>query len=245
MAVVVIIGMLAFLSLGDDEPEAKPKPPKDTRPIATGVGISKPGNPRSGTYRYKTTGQESIDEPPTTNKYPAETTTTVVDTDCGYDSTWDIAPGRSETTRKCIRVDPDRHRGWTVTSTVSANPLLQPNPSAYECVDLFDLYTNARVGETYAGRCTQANTFNTISYETVDMPTIVVGDERVRTVHLFIRSVKGGGSTGNTTEDRWVLPGSGLVVRSDLKQTDKVTTATGAATYKQSYRIKLENLAPE
>ena len=246
MAVVIGVAVVAFLALsGDDNSEAKPPKPKDTRPIAAGIGISRTGNPRSGTYHYATTGQESIDPPPTTVKYPAETTITVEDTDCGYDTTWDIAPGRSEVTRKCIKLDPEQHRGWTIEQTESNNTLLVPNPSVYACADLFDLYAKARVGETYAGQCTQDNTFNTISYETVDMPMLVVGNVRVRTVHLFIRSVKGGGRTGKTTEDRWVLPGSGLVVRSDVTQNDKVTTPTGAATYNQKYRIKLKDLNPD
>jgi hypothetical protein len=244
VVVVVLIGVVVLLSLGDDDSDAKPKPTKDTRPIATGIGITSTGNPRSGTYRYRTTGQESINTPPTTNKYPATTTVTVVDTDCGYDSTWNIAQGRSETTRKCIKIDPDRHRGWTITATESANALLQPNPSVYACVDLFDLYTKARVGETYAGQCTQGTQFSTISYETVDTPKLVVGKVRVPTVHLLIRTVKGGRQTGQTTEDRWVLPGSGLVVRSVVRQTDQVSTAAGPAKYQQRYRVDLSELAP-
>jgi hypothetical protein len=245
VAVLVVAGVVVLLSRGgSDDTAATPSTTQDPRPLATGIGISTTGNPRSGTYRYTTIGQESIDAPPTTLKYPAETTITVADTDCGYDSTWDIVPGRSEITRKCIKFDPDRHRGWTIEQTESNNPLLVPNPSVYACADLFDLYTKARIGETYAGRCTQDTNFNTISYETVDLPTLVVGDVRVRTVHLFIRSVKGGSRTGKTTEDRWVLPGSGLIVRSDVTQTDQVTTPTGPATYQQKYRIKLQSVTP-
>ena len=125
----------------------------------------------------------------------------------------------------------------------------QTDADTYTCGDVVELPVDAKQGSSWKGACKDApasgqpNT-TALAYRVVGPEQVTVAGRPVDTVHLRITSTQGGQRSGGGVEDRWVVPGTNLVVRSIDHEKDRSPSPIGDVTYTQQYDIRLQSLDP-
>jgi len=208
---------------------------------------TRPGHPVPGVYLYRTVGSESVSAlGGATNTYPKTTTLTVTDTPCGVDTRWNVLVGRFDGATRCRR----RDGTWMLTGTVTSDRFFgETDGDSYTC-DAVELPVTPEQGSSWKGSCTDApaggepNT-TALAYRVVGTEKVQVAGKPVETVHLRITATQGGQRSGGGVEDRWVVQGTNLVVRSLDREKDRSPSPIGTVTYKQQYDIVLRSLDPK
>jgi len=210
-------------------------------------GAGRPGDPTPGVYLYRTVGSESVSAlGGATNSYPSTTTLTVTATPCGVDTRWDVLVGRFDGASRCRRSD----GAWILTGTTTSDRFFnRTDADTYTCADVIELPAAPKVGATWTGTCKDAPTSGTpnttLAFRVIGPEAVTVDGRPVATVHLRITATQGGQRSGGGVEDRWVLTGRNLVVRSRSNETDQSPSPIGSVTYRQHYDITLQSLEPQ
>ena len=201
-----------------------------------------PNRPAPGVYRYRTTGQEHVNAlGGQTNHYPPITTLTVTNTRCGVDTRWDILTGRYEAGQHCLEPDGD----WILVRTQAAHRFFnQTETTTGACTGMVELPANPKRGQRWSGRCGDNQAWARSDFRVLGTATVRVGGQSVETVHLEITTEQMGDRSGGGTEERWVHPKTGLIVRSHNHHRDHSPSPIGSVTYEETYEIVLESLTP-
>jgi hypothetical protein len=200
------------------------------------------GRPAPGVYRYATVGRESVDAlTGQTNPYPAVTALTVTVTACGVDTRWDVATDRSELDHRCRRSD----GRWTLRSVRTSHRFFnQTQVATVTCTGMVELPASPRTGWTHTGRCGDTQGWSENTVRVIGPARITVAGRPVDTLHVRITTVQHGERSGGGVEDRWVLPATGLIVRSRNHHRDTSPSLIGPVTYEETYAIRLTALTP-
>lgn len=234
------------------EPEASPSgsPAPSTAPAAatSTPGVSTAGVgpwPATGVYVYDTTGFEETDAlGGGRHDYPAQTTITVSPGGCGISLRWDIFEQRSDSTDLCaapgggstiarIRA---RHEFFgqrdDTTATCGPGSYFLPAP-------------NVAAGATWTFRCASESDEKTTTATFVGRETVQVDGTSIEVLHIRQQGTAGGSSAGTVDREMWITPDTGLVVRD--RGHIQVSTRRGAiaASYSETYDIRLTSLRPQ
>lgn len=209
-------------------------PPK----TATVVG------PVPGVYSYATQGKEYTSAlGGATHDYPATTTITVSETDCGFTARWDALQQRWDEEGDCssggatvMRLFALHHEFYGVSDTRTyACPeasFRRPPPS----------WT---AGAEWQFRCLNGSQTLDVASAVVGTEPVTVGGTRVDTVHVNEHDTYGGSDgTGTATTDWWLDTRSGLVVRRVTDLSQEGNSPFGRVKYTENYRIDLLNVSP-
>jgi hypothetical protein len=205
-------------------------------------GAARAGEPAPGVYLYATDGSESVSAlGGQTNAYPKTSTLTIVDTPCGVDARWDLLTGRYDLNVRCRAPN----GSWSLTRTVVSDRFFnQTQVDTSTCADLVELPADPKPGATTRGRCVNGDAFTDYVYEVLSLDRLTIGGKPVPTVHLRVTFTQGGSRSGGGTEERWVQPGTNLVVRARRTESDESPSPVGRVTYKQSYAVELRSMTP-
>jgi len=197
--------------------------------------------PALGVYRYRTSGQESVDVlGGAHHAYPAETTVTVTSDGCGVRLRWDALRERRDEWRLCATPT-----GITEAWALQYHEFFkQPDPEALVCpADTLLLPREPRAGATWAAACTLAKDPEPQQFTVVGTESIEVGGTMVPTVHVR-QAVQTNVAMYEHTVNDWWLRADGLPVRGVETKVSKSPSPIGAVTYREQYRIDVEATAP-
>lgn len=205
-------------------------------------GAARAGEPAPGVYLYDTEGTESVSAlGGQTNTYPKTSTLTIVDTPCGVDARWDLLTGRYDLDTRCRGAN----GSWSLTREVISDRFFnQTQVDTSTCANLVELAADPKTGTTTKGRCVNGDAFTDFVYEVVSLDRLAIGGQQVPTIHLKVTFTQGGSRSGGGTEERWVQPGTNLVVKARRTESDESPSPVGRVTYKQSFSIELRSMAP-
>jgi hypothetical protein len=191
--------------------------------------------PEPGVYRYATTGWEELSTPGSRRQFPAETTQTVVATECGYRTLWEPLEERSDELGFCV------DGGTHTLVTVAAYREFYGHASD----ERFSCAPTARDGATrWSARCEGTDTVLHVDTEVRDGGSVMVGGRRVRAQQLLTRSRLEGATTGTRTTRSLVEVSSGLLLRTTV--TAELTTRgpLGQVRYREEHRRELLDVTP-
>jgi len=197
--------------------------------------------PPVGVYRYRTSGQESVNVlGGAHHAYPAETTITVTPDSCGVRLRWDALKERRDEWRLCVTP-----AGLTEAWSLQYHEFFkQPDPEDLVCpATTLLLPREPRAGATWSASCTLAKDPEPQQFTVVGVESIRVGDTLVPTVHVRQAVQKNVALFEHTVNDWW-LRADGLPVRGVETKISKSPSPIGAVTYREQYRIDLESTAP-
>jgi hypothetical protein len=212
-----------------------------TNAATTSVPTSSLTLPAPGVYRYRTSGQESIDVlGGAHHNYPAESTVTVTPEGCGVHVRWDVLRERRDEWRLCVTpmgiVEP-----WALQYHEFFK---QPDPEQLVCpADTLLLPSTPRVGAIFNAMCALAGDDEPQRFEVIGREVLTAGSTEVETVHVR-QSVQYAGELFEHTVNDWWLAPSGLPVRGIETKTSRSPSPIGPVTYREQYRLDLESLQP-
>jgi hypothetical protein len=194
-----------------------------------------------GVYRYRTTGEESIDVlGGAHHAYPPETTITVTPDGCGVRLRWDVLQERRDEWRLCPTA-----AGLAEAWTLQYHEFFkQPDPKELVCpADTLLLPVNAVAGVGWDASCTLARELEPQHFEVVGDDTVVVAGVKVPAIHVR-QSVERGGEYFEHTITDWWLTSTGLPLRSVQTKSSRTPSPIGGVTYREQYSTDLETLEP-
>jgi hypothetical protein len=215
-----------------------------TTTVAVSVATTElpaPALPDPGVYRYRTTGDESIDVlGGAHHTYPAESTITVTPDGCGVRLRWDVLQERRDEWRLCP-TPAGLAEAWTLQYHEFFK---QPDPEELVCpADTLLLPIEPVAGAAWDAACTLANTPEPQHFEVVGHETVTVAGAPVAAIHLRQSVELGGDNFEHTTTDWWLAP-TGLPLRSVQTKSSRSSSPIGPVTYSEQYTIELESLEP-
>lgn len=201
----------------------------------------RPALTQPGVYRYRTTGDESIDVAGGAHHaYPAETTITVTPDGCGIRLRWDALRERRDEWRLCPTA-----AGLTMPWALSYHEFFK-QPDAEELVcpgDTLLLPADPQPGSTWDASCQLAGDDAPQHFDVVGWEGVAVEGRSVPTLHLRQSVDIGGYYYEHTVTDWWLTP-DGLPVRATRTKTSRSSSPIGGVTYDEHYDVNLESLSP-
>jgi hypothetical protein len=197
--------------------------------------------PAPGVYRYRTTGEESIDVlGGAHHTYPAQSTITVTPDGCGVQLRWDVLQERRDEWRLCVTpaglVEP-----WALQYHEFFK---QPDAEALVCpATTLLLPSTPKTGGGWNVHCTLAGDAEPQRFEVLGSAVLQVGTVSVPTTHVR-QSVNYDGSLYEHTINDWWLAADGLPVRGVETKSSASPSPIGNVIYKEHYEIDLESLTP-
>ena len=207
------------------------------RPSASPLAEVEPG-----VYSYATQGHEEVDAlGGARHEYPARSAITYRRGGCGTVDEWQPLQGRISTNTVCRG-----SAGLEPRRTVQRREFFgQSETQDLVCRPGFVLIPDdPRPGATSSGECRSSDSVARLTARVVDAPTVVVGGERVRVVHLKVTGTLTGSTRGTTSREEWFTP-SGLLVRAIATSDTDADTAGGVVHYTESFTLRLESLRPQ
>jgi hypothetical protein len=224
-----------------DEPAPTVSAPVTDEPAST---VSAPivELPRPGVYRYRTSGEESIDAlDGATHTYPAETTITVTPDGCGVRLRWDALKERNDEWRLCATA-----RGVALDrSGVQYHEFFgQSTPEAVECPDTVVLVpVDPTFGEAVELACTLDSDPWAVRWESLGRTTRDVAGQAVPAVHVRMTVDQQDEFDELTTVD-WYLDAHGLPLAVAATKQSRSPSPVGTVTYRERYTLEIESLDP-
>jgi hypothetical protein len=197
--------------------------------------------PATGVYRYRTTGEESIDVlGGAHHSYPPQSTITVTPNGCGVQLRWDVLQERRDEWRLCVTpaglVEP-----WALQYHEFFK---QPDAEALVCpATTLVLPSTPKTGAAWHAQCTLAGDAEPQRFEVLGQAVLQVGTTSVPTIHIR-QSVNYDGSLYEHTFNDWWLAADGLPIRGVETKSSASPSPIGNVTYKEHYEIDLDSLTP-
>lgn len=212
-------------------------------PIATAEPAPvAPALPEPGIYRYRTTGNETIDAlGGAKHDYPAETTITIIDSGCGVQLRWDA-----------LR---ERRDEWTLCSTPDGVVLQrdgvqyheffsQPDDEALSCDRVVVLVpTGEAAVEPVQQSCMLAEDPWLPRWEILERATRTVDGAEIAVQHVRMTIDDNDSYAEHTTID-WYLADSGLPVEVQSTKASASPSPIGAVVYDEQYHLELVSTTP-
>ena len=204
---------------------------------ATTVGDTQPV---AGVYEYDTSGSESVDAlGGDAHSYPPGTALTVTGEGCGYRITWTPLEGRLESSLLC-----GDHGGLAlVESTTSHEFFRQSDEERFVC-DPGAWWLPPTGVTSWTARCRSGDRVSTRSGRVIGPETVRVGTTDHAAVHIRYDDVLSEGSTGTTTSDLWLDPGTGLILRESNQADTRNDSVIGPVTFHERLDLTLRSLEP-
>jgi hypothetical protein len=202
-----------------------------------------PDVPEPGVYRYRTTGEESIDAlGGASHRYPEETTITVTPDGCGVLLRWDALRERRDEWRLCATAD-----------GIELQPLGlkyheffgRPTSEDIVCdrtVLLVPADREPRVPVTQDCRMASDPWFPT--WEVLAWDERTVDGTEIDVVHTRMTVVDDDPTYGEQTTIDWWLTPSGLPVQATATKWSVSPSPIGAVTYEEEFTLSLISLRP-
>ena len=220
-----------------------PAAPRTAAPRSSAPSTGpRPTEVEPGVYSYATQGHEEVDAlGGARHEYPARSAITYRRGGCGTVDEWQPLQGRISTNTVChgsVGLEPRR--------TVQRREFFgQSETQDLVCRPGFVLIPDdPRPGTTSSGECRSSDSVARLTTRVVDAPTVVVGGERVRVVHVKVSGTLTGSTRGTTEREEWFTP-SGLLVRAIATSDTDADTAGGVVHYTESFTLRLESLRPQ
>jgi hypothetical protein len=199
--------------------------------------------PATGVYRYRTSGQESIDAlGGTSHGYPSTTTITVVAAGCGVTMRWDLLVERREVWSLCatargVELQPDAEQYHEFYG--------QPDDEALHCDAAVLLLPAPGMATTGPARpaCTLGGDPWAPVWEVLERSTRSVGGSEVAVVHVRMTVEVGAPLPEHTVVD-WFLAPSGLPVGITVAKRSVSSSPVGDVTYVEQAGATLHALDP-
>ena len=212
-----------------------------TRSSAPSSG-QEPTEVEPGVYSYATQGHEEVDAlGGARHDYPARSAITYRRGGCGDVDEWQPLQGRISTNTVCRGPS-----GLEPRRTVQRREFFgQSETQDLVCRPGFVLIPDdPRPGTSSTGECRSSDSVARLTVRVIDTPTVVVGGERVRVVHVKVTGTLTGKTRGTTEREEWFTPG-GLLVRAIATSDTDADTAGGVVHYTESFTLGLESLRPQ
>jgi hypothetical protein len=210
-------------------------PPPGATTTTTGVpGAKLQALPAPGTYRYATTGRQSVGT--YGSPYPPATTIAFVRSGCGETSTWTASKGDTTTVVYCP-VPGGLH---VVSETSTTTFFGYTTTQSFECdAGSFVPVSTGRQGQTWTWNCRAGD--GTVSSQVVTLAapaTLQVNGQPVGTVHVHVAAtIHGPQESGTVSEDYW-LAADALPVR----EAGSISATRSGFDYAASYTLALQSL---
>lgn len=207
--------------------------PVDRADLTVAASGSAPGDP--GVYVYETTGYETIDAlSGARHDYPAETFLTISSGPCGPVSRWDALGERWISWAHCASFG-------AITGTLNFHEWFGiPDLEEETCSPPLPLVPAAEV----VIACVTDDTTETYTVTSLGEVIMMVSGASVITEHVRVTSRLTGGSTGTSTAELWVLPGSVLVVSTTVERHTVTPSRVGDVHYDEEYTLRLMSMEP-
>lgn len=201
--------------------------------VTTGGASGNPGEP--GVYRYATTGFEEVDAlAGARHDYPATTFLTITDGPCGPVVRWDALEERWVEWEHC-------GPAFEITRTTSYHQWFGiPDLEVEVCTPPIPLVPDAATTTV----CVAGDRTETYTREFLGRETVEVAGEAVETDRVRVTSRVTGSTTGTTTTDLWVFPGTPLVVQIVVEAITTTPSAVGDVHHTEAYTAVLVALEP-
>lgn len=183
-------------------------------------------------YPYLTTGYEEIDAlSGARHDYPALTYLLVTDGSCGPVVRWEALAERWVEWEHC---GPDD----AATGTRSYHEWFGvPDLEVEVCPEPMPLVPS----DVVTVACVTGDTTETYTITPMGSKAILLGGEEVVVDHVVVTSVLTGGTTGGSRVDLWVLPGTVLVVRTEVDRHTVSPSRVGDVRYDEVYTLVMES----
>lgn len=215
--------------------------PAEAAPTTT-APPSRAATPPTGVYVYDTEGYEQVDAfGGARHDYPAESTITVRDADCGYEAAWRPLEGREEIQMACPRVD--AHQMMWVESTNTFFDMSQTMRMTCDD-DAIAFRVDPEIGATETFTCTDGDTTSEQTVEYLDRGTYDVGGVAVDAVQVRVRFSATGGSEAQGEQQGWFRASDGLTLSLQASIDGSAPGPAGDVNYEERYTLELQSLDP-
>jgi hypothetical protein len=201
------------------------------------------GLPDEGVYRYRTHGAETISILDATHAYPDETYWTVTHSGgCVWQLERDLVEEHTEWVTYCgqlsqLLIREERRRVSFFGKSDSDD--LHCDPPAV----LHD--TSEAVGTTLHSTCRDGNDTAHVDATFLGRSPLTIQGAPIDSIHLKIHGTIHGRANGETTEEYWLSPDTGLTLH-EIRKIDATATATFGVNvdYHENAEFQLESLEP-
>jgi hypothetical protein len=196
--------------------------------------------PEAGVYVYDTAGQESIDAlGGDTHTYPAETTMTVTAEGCGFRASWTPVSGRTESSLVCVEGG-----GLAIRDSTTAHEFFRQSDEVTFVCDS-GAWWLPPVGTTdWTTTCRTADRVSTRAGRLIGTETLTIGGEPRPSIHVRYDDVLSAGSSGTTTSDLWLDPGTGLVMKQHNEADTNNESVIGHVVFRERLDLALRSFTP-
>jgi hypothetical protein len=210
--------------------------------------------PRTGVYRFATTGSEGVDAlNGSEHRYPAETTMTLsaAADDC-LSVRWDALVQRWDDERLCP--EDEGAGGWSRPATTLFHSFFNRDETrSYTCDgDPFVPPPAAEAGDQLAWTCASegsgqsGDSHEAGTGEVVGVDTVEVGGRSRQALRVRYETEVSGETTGGGTTERWyALERYPLVLREVKRETTTSQTVIGTVNYREDYELVLRAWDPQ
>ncbi len=197
--------------------------------------------PEPGVYVYTTSGDESVDAlGGDTHTYPDSTVLTVTPGDCGFTMSWTPVAERADVTRLCRTAGGVVEVGTTNSHTffhIAQAEEFVCDPSAW--------WLPPPAVTAWTATCRSSGTTTVRTARVIDTEPLTIGPTTVEAVHVRFDDVISGASTGTSTTDWWLDPGTGLPLRQHAATQTSNDTQIGHVSFHETIDLGLTSLTPQ
>ena len=226
----------------DDPPDTTTPVPSRESSSSTAPADVGPGRPELGVYVYDTAGFEEIDAlDGTRHEYPAITTITVREGECGTVHRWDALEERFEEWETCLADDGLAIPWYTAFHRFFGNDDRQD----FVCeIEPLLITPDPAPGTSRTGVCRSADLVETITVTFEGAEQLTVAGTPVDTLRLAQSIVIEGNSTGAFASMMWLARDTGLVIRWSESGESTTGSLIGDVNYAEEFSVSLTGLTP-
>ncbi len=198
--------------------------------------------PAAGVYVYLTSGWEDVDAlGGSRHEYPAETTLTIVDEAGGQRVRWTALKERWE---EWTTVSSPAGDAWT--NLTSYHEFFgQRDLRSFTCQPN-SLYvpSDQTPGTTFEMHCHDEGAQSVCTAHVVGPDVVMIGGAPVETLRLRMDTTMTGDVRGHMARDYWVIPETGLLVKTIIVTDTNGDMPTGSMRYREEVELTLKSLTP-
>jgi len=208
--------------------------------------------PPSGVYQADASGKASISFPPTSQNYGASVPVTVTHRgDSCWTTTVDFNTAFQQRWDYCIENGVLTEHGNYTTTAWDLGAASITNKSEFLCSPPGTLISpGERRNEVSTYICSgtsdniEGTTTSSVTFESLGMATLTVGDTQVPTFHYKERDELTGPQRGSTVIDYWYAAADMLLVRMERHIDLRTNSPVGDVTYREDGEWQLSTLTP-
>ena len=199
--------------------------------------------PPEGVYRYRTHGRETISVLAATHTYPDETYWTVRHHGgCGWQLERDLLKEHTEWATYCSQL----HQFLFLEEKRQISFFGQTDSDDLRCNPPAVFHDTEEVpGEAVLATCTDGRDTARVDFTDVGLQPMLIDGTRIDSVHVKAHATIRGRANGETHEEYWLSPDTGLTLH-EIRSVDAEATATFGVNihYHEDAEFVLESLTP-